>query len=257
MFTKIRQGKAASNSRPAKGRRARGRPRGTTERGIAARRHLHEIAIKLIATRGYEATTLRDIAKKAKVSVGLLYRYFPSKRAVVLALYDELSSEYADRASRMDPGPWHGRFLFALTTSLGVLAQQRDVLAALAPVLVGDAQEGLFASTTGFSRRRVQAVFHEAVRGASDAPEPDDAAALGRLLYVVHLTVILWWLLDKSPHQRATGALIATLQSLLPLAAPTLRLEPARAFVQTADLLCRQGLFGEGKRRTAKEAEEP
>ena len=58
----------------------------------------------LIAARGYEATTLRDIAKEAGVSVGLLYRYFPSKQAVVIALYDELSAEYARQAADMPPG---------------------------------------------------------------------------------------------------------------------------------------------------------
>src|SRR5947209_16857554 len=82
----------------------RGRPRGATEQGVAARKRLYTTAIKLIASRGYEATTLRDIAKKADVSVGLLYRYFPSKRAVVLALYDDLSGAYAARASEMSGG---------------------------------------------------------------------------------------------------------------------------------------------------------
>jgi AcrR family transcriptional regulator len=52
-------------------------------------------AIRMISERGYEATTLRDIAKDAHVSVGLLYRYFPSKQAVIIALYDELSGDFA------------------------------------------------------------------------------------------------------------------------------------------------------------------
>jgi AcrR family transcriptional regulator len=226
--------------------RGRGRPRGATEQGIAARQQLYQTAIKLIASRGYEATTLRDIAKKANVSVGLLYRYFPSKRAVVLALYDDLSAEYAARASKTKPGPWRERFLFALETSLEVLGRERDTLAALTPVLVGDANEGLFAPATAFSRRRVQAVFHEVVHGASDAPpEAEDAAALGRLLYVVHLAVILWWLLDKSPHQRATTGLVAMIERMLPIAAVTLRLAPAKAFVHAVDELCREGLFGD------------
>src|SRR6476661_5622262 len=99
----------------------RGRPRGMTEQGAAARRQLYDTAIALIASRGYEATTLRDIARQAGVSVGLLYRYFPSKHAVILALYDELSSEYAQQAARMPPGRWRDRFLFALKTSLDVL----------------------------------------------------------------------------------------------------------------------------------------
>src|SRR5262245_62018809 len=202
----IKNGKGRVGARPATthARRGRGRPRGTTQQGVATRQQLYQTAIRLLASRGYEATTLREIAKKADVSVGLLYRYFPSKRAVVLALYDHLSAEYAARASRMLPGPWRERFLFALETSLDVLAGQRDTLAALTPVLVGDASEGLFAPATAFSRQRVQSVFHDAVHGASDAPGAEDAAALGRLLYVLHLVVILWWLLDKSAGQRAT-----------------------------------------------------
>jgi len=45
----------------------------------------------LIGERGYDAATLRDVAARAGVSPALLYRYFPNKRSVVLALYDELS----------------------------------------------------------------------------------------------------------------------------------------------------------------------
>jgi AcrR family transcriptional regulator len=226
--------------------RKRGRPRGTTNQGVKTRQQLYRTAIKLIASRGYEATTLRDIAKKADVSVGLLYRYFPSKRAVVLALYDDLSTEYAARTSAMKPGCWRERFLLALRTSLCFLAPQRETLAALTPVLVGDAHEGLFATATAFSRRRVQAVFENAVQGATDAPlRPDDAAALGRLLYLLHLAIILWWLLDKSSEQRTTKELVAMLERTLPIASLTLKLESARALVRAADLLCREGLFGE------------
>src|SRR5258708_13903150 len=101
--------------------------------------------MQLSAARGYEATTLRDIAKEAEVSVGLLYRYFPSKQAIVIALYDELSTDYARQAADMQPGKWRDRFIFALKTSLRVLEPHRVPLRALAPVLVGDPDEGVFA----------------------------------------------------------------------------------------------------------------
>src|SRR5712671_7291805 len=132
--------------------RKRGRPAGPTAQGTAARDRLYATATQLIAARGYEATTLRDIAKEAGVSVGLLYRYFPSKQAVVVHLYDELAAEYAARATEMGTGKWRDRFLFALTTSLRVLLPHRGTLGALVPVLVGDATEGLFAPATRFSR---------------------------------------------------------------------------------------------------------
>jgi AcrR family transcriptional regulator len=238
MFTKKVKNPKAGNQP-----RGRGRPPGRTHRGAAARLRLYNTAIELIRERGYEATTLRDVANRAGVSVGLLYRYFPSKRAVVLSLYDELSKEYAARATEVDTGKWRDRFLFALTTSLEVLHPHRGTLAALVPILVGDAQEGLFAPATAFSRQRVQKVFQEAVAGATDAPRPEVTAALARLLYLVHLAIILWWLLDKSPRQRATTALVALVKQALPAAGLTLRLPRVRAVVVAGDRLFREALF--------------
>jgi AcrR family transcriptional regulator len=225
-------------------RRPRGRPPGQTAQGAAARDRLYATAIRLIAARGYAATTLRDIAKEAGVSVGLLYRYFPSKQAVVIALYDELSAEFARRAAVLPRGNWRDRFLFALETSLEVLKPHRVALAALTPVLVGDPGEGIFAPGTAFSRLRVQRAFEEAVSGSTDAPRAPLGAALGRLLYLAHLAVLLWWLLDKTPGQRATTALVSLVRQLLPSAALSLRVPPVRRFVLSLDELVREALFG-------------
>jgi len=209
------------------------------------RQQLYHQSIRLFAARGYEATTLREIATKAGVSPGLLYRYFPSKRAVLLALYEELSAEYALRAAAMPAGAWRERFLFALRTSLAVLAPHRPAIAALVPVLVGDPGEGVFAASTAFSRRRVQSTFEEAVAGSSDAPPGPDARALGRILYLAHLAILLWWALDRSPGQRATDGLMALGAGLLPAVAMALRLGRVRRLVRTGDELLREGLFGE------------
>jgi AcrR family transcriptional regulator len=223
--------------------RKRGRPPGPTAQGAAARDHLYATAIQMIGDRGYEATTLRDIAKKADVSVGLLYRYFPSKHAVVLALYDQLSIDYARQAEGMPAGKWRDRFLFALRASLRTLEPNRVALRALTPVMVGDPREGIFAASNAFSRVRVQKVFEEAVTGASDAPKRPFAESLGRLLYLIHLAVLLWWLLDRSTKQRATAALVALTEQLLPSAALALRVPPVKRFVIAADGLIREALF--------------
>lgn len=225
--------------------RKRGRPAGPTAQGLAARDRLYTTALRLIASRGYEATTLRDIASEAGVSVGLLYRYFPSKHAVVITLYDELSTRYAEQAVAMPQGKWRDRFTFALLGSLEVLKPHQMALRALTPVLVGDAEEGIFAASTAFSRLRVQQVFEQVVAGATDAPKPPLADALGRLLYLVHLAVLLWWLLDKSAKQRATLALVALIGQLLPSAAVALRVPPVRRFVIGVDNLITEALFGE------------
>jgi AcrR family transcriptional regulator len=231
MFTK--------NSKPRK----RGRPQGRTAEGEAARLRLYRTAIGLIGERGYEAATLREVAIRAGVSPGLLYRYFPGKRSVVLALYDELSEKFAQQATEMPRGKWRDRFIHALELSLRVLSPHRVTLRALAPIMVGDAEEGVFAQSTAFSRLRVQTAFQNAVADATDAPKGPLAGAIGRLLYLLHLGVILWWLFDRSPGQRATSALVALLRQILPSAALALHLRPVRGFVQSADTLFGEALL--------------
>jgi AcrR family transcriptional regulator len=209
------------------------------------RERLYQKATRLIARHGYEATTLRAVADTAGVSVGLLYKYFPSKRAVVIELYDRLSAEFVSRAAGTKSGKWRDRFIYALKMSLEVLGPHRNTLAALIPVLVGDPDEGVFAESAASSRLRVERIFHIAVTGATDVPAPKVATALGRLLYLLHLSVILWWLLDRSPRQRATEGLVSLLQRILPSAALALRFPPIPSFVISGDALVRDALLNE------------
>jgi AcrR family transcriptional regulator len=242
MFTK-KVNPSNESEKPLKQRR-RGRPAGPTRQGQEMRERLYLAAIRLITERGYAATTLRDVADSAEVSAGLLYKYFPNKRAVVIELYDRLSTEYAARASEFRTGKWRDRFLLAMRTCLEVLGPHRKTLAALIPVLVGDPEEGIFAPSNANSHLRVEKIFQDVVEGASDAPAPKLTTALGRLLYLLHLSVILWWLLDRSPKQRATDGLIALLQRILPSAALALRFPPFPSFVLTGDALVRDALTG-------------
>lgn len=240
MFTKKVNPTTGPSEKPA---RRRGRPAGTTLQGQKARQLLYDTAIQLIGERGYDATTMRDVAEVAGVSVGLLYKYFPSKRAVVLALYDQLSAEYASRAARMRSGKWRDRFVFALRACLEVLGPHRKTLSALRSVLLGDREESLFAAGTAFSRKRVEAIFLEVVSGATDAPGAKLAEPLGRLLYLLHLAVILWWLFDGSPGQRATKALVELMEYILPSVGLALMLPRVRNFIRSADSLMREALF--------------
>jgi hypothetical protein len=59
----------------------------------------------------------------------------------------------------------------------------------------------------------------------------------------VHLAVLLWWLLDKSAKQRATGTLVALTAQILPSASVALRLPPVRRFVLSMDALVQDALI--------------
>ncbi|MEZ7137772.1 TetR/AcrR family transcriptional regulator [Komagataeibacter sp. SM21] len=74
---------------------------------LAGRQRVEELlaaASDLMAERGYEATTMAEIAARAGAKIGSLYRFFPNKEAVADALVQRhiaiLEDEYAALAKR-------------------------------------------------------------------------------------------------------------------------------------------------------------
>ncbi len=71
--------------------RPQARPRRLT--GDERRRQLFDVALGLFAERGYESTTMDEIADAAGVTKPLLYQHFSSKRALYLELVDAVAAE--------------------------------------------------------------------------------------------------------------------------------------------------------------------
>lgn len=59
-----------------------------------------ERALSLFASEGYSAVTMRAIAQAAGLTIGTLYHYFPSKRALYLAVLDRAYVKVANRWSQ-------------------------------------------------------------------------------------------------------------------------------------------------------------
>ena len=70
------------------------------------RQEIFDAALKLFGEKGYEKTTITDIAKTIGVAQGLCYRYFPSKEALfdsaIEQYADELVSQFADLPENFD-----------------------------------------------------------------------------------------------------------------------------------------------------------
>jgi AcrR family transcriptional regulator len=74
----------------------------------ATRERLIEIARALFAERGYEATSLEQVQRRAGVSRGALYHHFTSKKKLFEAVLDTIETEIAARVAgaaegRADP----------------------------------------------------------------------------------------------------------------------------------------------------------
>src|SRR5258708_38323625 len=69
-------------------RRAKGSPALASER----REHLVKLAAELFAKKGFQATTVREIAEEAGILSGSLYHHFDSKESIV----DEILTTFLD-----------------------------------------------------------------------------------------------------------------------------------------------------------------
>ncbi|MFC7568621.1 TetR family transcriptional regulator [Actinomadura namibiensis] len=76
--------------RPLSRQGLRERKKARTRRALAA------AALRLFAERGYEETTIADIAEAAEVSPRTFFAYFPSKEDVVFAEVDDRLAEVGE-----------------------------------------------------------------------------------------------------------------------------------------------------------------
>src|ERR671910_1459502 len=165
--------------------------RALTPKARRTRERILEAALALFADRGYEATTMRDVAREAGASLGLAYRYFASKEEFALALYMRLAEESEEWArDRLAGGTVAERFEAAMLAKLDQVSSHRGPLAALlSRALDPDSSISALGEGTAAVREKMGGVFLEVVRSASDAPRERQARELATVLYGVHLAI--------------------------------------------------------------------
>jgi AcrR family transcriptional regulator len=205
-----------------------------TAKGERTRERLLDTALRLFTADGYEATTMRDIAAAADCSLGLAYRYFASKEEFVLALYARMEQEFAAYVETLPPAPLARRFGQTMRAKLAHLSPYREAFGALAGAALNPRSNvAVLGDSTAEVRQRVGAMFLAVVRGATDAPREPVARDLATALYGAHLALILFWLYDRTPNQRATDELLALACDTLRIVRRLLRLPPlARALAR-------------------------
>jgi AcrR family transcriptional regulator len=223
--------------------------RALTPKARRTRERILEAALELFADRGYEATTMRDVAREAEASLGLAYRYFASKEEFALALYMRLAEESEEWArDGLEGGTVAERFEAAMLAKLGQVSPHRGPLAALLTrALDPNSRLSALGEGTAAVREKMGGVFLEVVRGASDAPGEKQVRELGNVLYALHLAILLYWFHDKTPETRASRELVGSARDALRYLRPALRLPPmSRVLSRLTGALANVGMNATG-----------
>ena len=109
-----------------------------TESQAARRGRILDAALELSAEGGFDAVQMREVAARADVALGTLYRYFPSKENLLLSVMGVQVEALADRLARRPPEGTDPveRVVDVLGRANRALQRQPDVTVAMIRALV-------------------------------------------------------------------------------------------------------------------------
>ncbi len=167
-------------------------------------------ALDLFRRRGFDRTTMREIAAEAEVALGAAYYYFASKEALVMAFYEQASEEMSAKieADLAEAKGLESRLRAILDVKFEYFAPNRLFLGALAGH-AADPEHPLspFSGQTAHIRERDLQFFAAALEGSRMAMPKDLAPYLPKLLWLYQMGLILFWISDRSRDQIRTRQL--------------------------------------------------
>ena len=128
------------------------------ERALVTRQKILDSAAGMYASKGYQKTTVDDIAKNAGLSVGVAYRYFKNKKELLLATLEYLFQNIASLTGTDPEDVFNGNLSDALAAFENIHIKHRDLHEELEGLRHTD--EDVRALYDGF--------YHDAVKGIHD-----------------------------------------------------------------------------------------
>ncbi len=175
------------------------------------RRKLFEVALAMISKKGFDATTMRDIAAEADVAQGAAYYYFDSKESIVYEYYKMSQDEHERTMSAFLPTEkrFEQRLHRAVTSKIEQAMPYKNMARALYRI-AADPESPLSPFSAESKEIRLQAlsIFTDVVEGSRDDFHPEIRKILPRLLWLYLMGIILFWIYDESKNSAKTFALI-------------------------------------------------
>jgi len=195
-----------------------------TPKAKQTRETILKTAITLFVEKGYDDTTMRDIAAAAGCSLGLAYRYYPSKGHLVHTLYDQIAQDFEEHIDNLPAGNLADRFEAAMKLKFELLLPYRAAFGAIIGVILSpDSGVAVLGDEARETRSFAVRSFAKIVMGSKDAPKQPQLDQLTDLFYAGHLLLLLFWTTDRTPDAKATYDLLSVSKDILAFVRPMLR----------------------------------
>ena len=170
-----------------------------------------DAALGMFRQRGFEESTMRDIAKQAGVATGLAYYYFPKKEDLVMEFYVQVNAGMRPLvATALNSSNRLEKKLRALIqVKFDYFEPDRKFLGALSSYSANPAHRlSPFSEETSTIRNEGIRKFHEALDQSELKVPKDLADTLPKVLWMYQMGMILFWIYDQSQGQRRTQQLV-------------------------------------------------
>jgi len=186
-------------------------PESLTEKQSARRQRVIAAAMDLAEEGGYESVQMRDVAARADVALGTVYRYFSSKDQLLAAVWSEWNGALERRI--------HGQPLQGDTRAERVIdflrratkpMERRPKLAAALVMSVASSDPH-----AASNQREVASWMTRIVVDALDGMDTDEAQAIREVLGHVWYSVLLAWVKGRMESDRMHDVLASACHLLL------------------------------------------
>lgn len=180
------------------------------------RSRMLDAAMQLAADGGYEAVQMREVADKAEVALGTLYRYFPSKVhllvAALAAQFEEAEAITATRAITGDTA--HERVMKILSRTTVAMQKEPQLTEAMVRAFMfADA------SVLGEIEQVGERLTRMIARAIAGSPDHGDAtteeAAIIRVIADVWLSALVSWANGRSAADEVEQSIDVAVRLLL------------------------------------------
>ncbi len=175
--------------------------------GRERREQLVQVGKALFAEKGFDGTSIEEIAARAKVSKPVVYEHFGGKEGLYAVVVDRAMSDLIDRLTRVLTAGRHPRDLAeqAALVLLTYIEEEADGFR----ILSRDSTSGAFSSLLNDIATQVEYVLVRefGARGISTK----HAAMYAQMLVGMVAVTGMWWLEERKPKREEVAAHIVNL----------------------------------------------